>query len=326
MSLATYECVPKSIVVVGEALIDFLPCQAELGEGKRSAAYRPVCGGAPFNVSLTIGRLGGGAAFLGCCSEDMFGKQICAKLASNGVSLDYVKHVPNPTLLAFVSFAEDEPEYAFFTQNVADLQLTPEELPLFENTPAQVVHLSLGAFILQDSVAAAWKALLIREKERGLFLSFDPNIRPKMISDVATYRALLENWLPLFSLVKVSLEDLRFLYGADVDTEEVANKWLEGPNLVIVTAGSQGSTAYRKGFDPFKVPVDPIEVVDSVGAGDSYMGALLVHLQKQGALAPGLLDSIPNNELLSTMTFAAKVAAVNCSRAGCDPPSIAEIS
>ena len=188
-----------------------------------AAACRPVCGGAPFNVSLTLGRLGAGGALLGCVSEDMFGKQIVSKLTANGVSMDLVQRVPNPSLLAFVSFVDNEPEYAFFTENVADVTLTPDKLPDLTTTPAEMLHLSLGAItLMHEPISTAWYHLFQREKERGLFTSFDPNLRPIMISDVAEYRDRVERWLPVFTLIKVSRADLAYLYETTEEALDVA--------------------------------------------------------------------------------------------------------
>jgi len=143
----------------------------------------------------------------------MFGKQIVTKLTANGVSMDLVQRVPNPTLLAFVSFVDNEPEYAFFTENVADVSLTVETLPHLESTPAEMIHLSLGAItLMHEPIATAWYHLFQRENERGIFTSFDPNLRPNMIKDVGEYRDRVERWLPVFTLIKVSRADLAFLY------------------------------------------------------------------------------------------------------------------
>jgi len=327
--IRAWECTPKSIVILGEALIDFMPC---IEEGGRPA-LRPVCGGAPFNVALAIGRLGGGAALLANLSTDMFGDQICTKLVANGISLDYINRVDLPTTLAFVSTAGGEPQYAFFTKEAADRSLTKEELPALEHTAVQAMHLSLGAITVMDKpIATNLKIALIKEKERGMFTSFDPNLRPSMIPDAKAYLEELLEWISLFDFIKISDADLQFLYGPEVDVEGVAREWLEMGEtaddtcqLVIVTKGAEGSVAFRKGMPALEVPNEAVEVVDTVGAGDSYMGSILLHFQQEGGFAKGALSKLDDCQLGEAMQFAAKVAGINCSRVGCDPPTMVEV-
>jgi len=148
-----------------------------------------------------------------------------------------------------------------------------------------------------------------------------------MIKDVSAYRDKLEMWLSLFDLIKVSSADLEFLYGEDVDLDATAELWLGTGTgrVVIVTSGGAGSVAYRKRHDPIKVVGDPVAVRDTVGAGDCYMGALLTHLHRQDVTDSEALTALPNSALEEAMRFAAKVAAINCTRTGCDPPSFAEV-
>jgi len=139
----------------------------------------------------------------------------------------------------------------------------------------------------------------------------------------------MERWLPEFDLIKVSRADLAFLYETteeELDVDATATDWLgAGVTLVIVTAGSEGSIAYRSGKEPIRVALEPVKLVDAVGAGDSYMGSLLVYLQKQEALNKDVLTDMLEWQLREAMEFAAKVAGINCTRAGCDPPTIFEM-
>ena len=156
------------------------------------------CGGAPFNVCLTMARLDAPTAFLSNVSTDMFGAQICAELGKDNVDLSMVGRVPNPSTLAFVSFATGEPQYAFFFNDAADRSLTPATLPPLPHDAA-AVHLSMGAITLEvEPVSSAFGALL-DERCAELFTSFDPNIRDKMIPDASRYRSLLLDKVRHFS-------------------------------------------------------------------------------------------------------------------------------
>ena len=310
------------IISLGEALIDFLPrpLQGEVG-------YLPRCGGAPFNVCLTTARLGAPTAFLSHISSDLFGDKICNLLAENGVNLDLVKRVPQPTTLAFVDLQGDEPQYAFFFENAADRTLTPELLPAIPPT-TEAIHLSMGAITLEAQVSGAFRTLLAREKDR-VFTSFDPNIRDMMIPDATKYRSVVLQDIALFHLVKVSKADLEYLYGipnlSQSQLDEIAKDWLsKGPSVVLITQGGESILAYRPSSS-FSVGLTPVKVKDAVGAGDSFMGAMLVALRKRGGLVPGALSQVSDADLRSDMQFAARVAATTCTREGADPPSAQEM-
>jgi hypothetical protein len=169
-----------SLVSIGEALIDFLPRDGADGGGGQ---FQPVCGGAPFNVALTMARLQAPTVFLSNISADMFGDRICSELCSEGVDLTLVQRVAAPTTLAFVKMEPGcDPQYAFFFREAADRSLTVDSLP---ELPADTagMHLSMGAITLETQpVASAFKYLL-QHRPGKVFTSFDPNIRDKMIPD-----------------------------------------------------------------------------------------------------------------------------------------------
>eukprot|EP01051_Picozoa_sp_SAG22_P008405 SAG22_NODE_638_length_8262_cov_4.658826_2_plen_153_part_00 len=151
-----------------------------------------------------------------------------------------------------------------------------------------------------------------------------------MIDNAAEYNKLMLRWLPLFDMVKVSSEDLAYLYSTEeekLDLDSIANQWLEagGLTLLLVTRGAQGTLAYRPGGAKLSVALAPVQVVDTVGAGDSYQGAMLVSLQQKGMLVPGALAGMSNADLEDTLKYAGKVAAITCTRAGADPPRANEV-
>eukprot|EP01051_Picozoa_sp_SAG22_P008406 SAG22_NODE_638_length_8262_cov_4.658826_3_plen_313_part_00 len=157
-----------ALVSVGEALIDFIPNDQGL--------FRPVCGGAPFNVCLTMSRLGSRTAFLSNVSSDMFGDKICSELAANAVDLSMVKRVPNPTTLAFVNLEQEAPQYAFFFNDAADRSLTAATLPALP-AKTDALHLSMGAVTLATQPVSGAFAALFKAARGKVFTSFDPNIR-----------------------------------------------------------------------------------------------------------------------------------------------------
>ena len=315
------------LISVGEALIDFIP-----GDDGR---FQPLCGGAPFNVALTMARLEAPSVFLSNVSSDMFGDKICAELANDGVDLSLVQRVSDPSTLAFVKLEKGaDPQYAFFFNQAADRSLTADTLP---SLPADTsaLHLSLGAITLEVEPVSSAFYRLFSEKRASIFSSFDPNIRGKMIPDGAAYRQLLlHRWVPLFDLIKVSDADLAFLYGQHeeaLDIDAIADEWLSASNgglsLLLVTRGAKGTVAYRpnRSGKVVEVALGPVEVQDTVGAGDSFQGAFLVSLRSKGKLEKGELAKMSDADVEDSLRFAARVAAVTCTRAGCDPPTLAEM-
>jgi fructokinase len=307
------------IVACGEALIDFIP----VAYGTENA-YLPKPGGSPFNTAITTARLGAPTGFLSRVSTDLFGDQICQALSSDSVSLELVTRVANPSTLAFVDLAGEEPQYAFFTREAADRTIEPADVA---NLPGSVscLHLGLGADTLETQPFAG-TYLGLFERMKGLALrSFDPNIRANMISDRAHYAGLVEQALSRFDLVKVSAADLEWLFGGESE-EQIVQRWLAlGPAMVVVTRGSRGAAAWRSGKPTVEVAARPIKVVDTVGAGDSFTGALLVSLGTHTAHSAAALTALGEGELRSCLEHAVRVAAITCSRAGANPPYAEEV-
>ncbi|HYE01180.1 MAG TPA: carbohydrate kinase [Alphaproteobacteria bacterium] len=307
------------IVSCGEALVDLI---AE-GAGE-DVVYRPKPGGSPFNTALALARLGAPTAFLGRMSEDGFGRTLAAALAADGVDLSLLVRGAEPTTLAFVSKVNGQPSYAFYTQGTADRVLAPAELPPLPDGAA-ILHWGLGAVTLGGaSVAETLLDLFRREAGRRL-LSFDPNIRPAMIPDLAAYGGRVAAALAPFDLVKVSAEDLELLDPGRTP-DAVAADWLgRGPKAVVVTRGGDGATVYRPGSRR-EVPAAPVaKLADTVGAGDSFTAGLLTALHERGVRDGRALAALSDDELADCALFAGRVAAKTCERVGCNPPRRGEL-
>eukprot|EP00419_Tripos_fusus_P008295 CAMPEP_0172671886 /NCGR_PEP_ID=MMETSP1074-20121228/11200_1 /TAXON_ID=2916 /ORGANISM="Ceratium fusus, Strain PA161109" /LENGTH=361 /DNA_ID=CAMNT_0013488999 /DNA_START=67 /DNA_END=1149 /DNA_ORIENTATION=+ len=344
------------LCIAGESLIDMLPRQTADG----AAAYLPCPGGSPFNALLAASRLGMPVKYLASLSTDMFGEQLHGLLEKEGVNLDLVTRVDRPTTLAFVSREPGKGEkYAFFKENSADRALDKACVrQALESHRFDAVHVSLGAVTLEDAqMKEAFEELLRTSGQQGALRTFDPNLRSNMIrSGAASYRDLIENFLQEVDIVKCSDDDLEFLYNTQ-NFEQVAKTWLgmvKGPKLVVVTQGGNGATTYYPTKSnggqvgsfhttpPCKQPntIDAsgaeAPLVDTVGAGDTFMGGVI-----QGFLSdarfracsdPPLKAALSTAEwgesalrhLENLMERAATCAAINCSRAGCDPPSCEE--
>ncbi len=303
------------IGVIGEALIDLEVAEADPG---RPTAHP---GGSPMNVAVTLARLETEVSFLGRLSTDPFGRLLRSHLTRSGVDLRWSVGAAEPTSLAIVSLARDGgANYSFHTHGTADWQWTPEELP--EVCAFDAVHAGSLALALDPGgpVVERWLARL----GESTTVSLDPNVRPALLGDRDSYRRRLERWLPFSDIVKVSDEDLAWTY-PEAAPASLAREWIAaGRRLVVVTRGGEGSLVFCGG-DEFAVPSRPTNMVDTVGAGDSFSGALLDWLSRHGRLRPEGLARLTGPEARSAVEFATAVAAVTCSRAGADPPRRSEL-
>ena len=299
------------ILCAGEALIDMLPRRSEDGE----EAFAPYPGGAVLNTAVALGRLGAPAGFLSGLSTDLFGAMLEEALAASGVDAALCVRSARPTTLAFVRLTDGHADYAFYDEGTALRTLEPADLP---ELPKAVTALFVGGISLVfEPCAAAFEALAAREAgSRAIVL--DPNVRPGFIADERAYRARIERLMALADVVKVSDEDMRWLLGPG-ETAELARAVLErGPSLVCVTAGPDGATAHTR-TGAVAVPATRAEVVDTVGAGDTFDAGLMASLEAAGVLRPGL-PGLTEAILRDALSHGARAASVTVSRAGADPP------
>ena len=301
------------IVVAGEALIDLVPQI----RGDVLAPLLPTRGGGPYNTAIALARLGTEVSFCSRISSDGFGGALVTRLEEEKVGTGLVQRGPEPTTLAVASLdAGGSASYGFYVEGSADrLFEVPGELP--DGTRA----LSFGTCsLVLEPGASAYEELMRRESERGVFIALDPNIRAGLIPDADAYRARFKSWLAHVSLLKLSEEDADWL-GYDVPG------WLAaGPGAVVVTRGGDGLTVFTRGGGEFSVPGEKVQVVDTIGAGDTVNAALLHALAGRGLLSPGALDSLGREGWSEVLGFAARAAAVTCSRAGAEPPYADELT
>lgn len=300
-------------VVVGEALIDLVGQR-----GGRTLAAHP--GGSPANVALGLARLGVAVTLKTRLGRDAFGEMISAHLEASGVLVDGGPEGGVSTSLAIATLAAGIASYDFrIDWDVGPLAPLPIE--------ARCLHTGSLATVLPPGEASVVD-LVEREHKRGrVTVSYDPNVRPALLGDAARARPDIERLVALSDVVKVSDEDLRWLY-PDRPDEDVAQAWLaSGPALVVVTRGGAGVYAVSAGLELHRRAV-PIDLVDTVGAGDSFTSGLLDGLHRAdlvGGARRDALAAIDEATLGSVVDAAALIAAITCSRPGADPPTRAEV-
>ncbi len=308
------------ICVGGEALIDLVP--SEPGAGPLGA-LRPLPGGGPYNVAITVGRLGTPVRFLSRLSTDGFGDALLARLVESGVDTSLVQRGPEPTTLAVAGIGADgSARYSFHVEGTADRLVEVPDLP----DDVRIVSLGTLSLLLEPG-ATRYETLLRRHP--GLTV-LDPNIRPAMVADPAAFRARFASWLPNVGVLKLSVEDAAWLAdcenGTDHDVLGSVRDWVAaGPAAAVVTHGADGLVALTATGDTIEVPTAPATVVDTIGAGDTVHGALLHWLANVGATTSDAVRSVPVDGWRDALSFAARAAAVTVSRAGAEPPYPAEI-
>ena len=256
-------------VVLGEALIDLL----EDASGAEPC-YRPAVGGAPFNVAVGVARLGGHAEFVGSISTDRLGERLHSFLVENGVGTGGVLRVRAPTTLALTNFSGAEPDFAFYGDSHG--MLGPDDLDLARVAGADVVYTGSIAMLRPPTLAAARAAWQVS----GPLKVFDPNARPRLLADVGEYRAVVEEFAVGADLMKLSAADAAILW--DADEETVADRLAGlGRATVVITRGAAGALLRHAG-GVAQIAAPRVSAVDTTGAGDSVMAALVEGLLLTG--------------------------------------------
>jgi fructokinase len=299
------------VVVAGDALIDLTPTRTVRGH----IAYQPHPGGSCLNVAVGLGRLGVPTAFLARLSNDAFGQMLRAQLADSGVQPTYFIDTDDLTTLAAVHLRGGQPTYSFHAENAADRGLLPEHLRPLPDGAA--LHMGSIALALEP-VASTLEGLLRSEAGRRI-VSLDPNVRPGLIADRVRYLDRFEGWMRLVDILKVSTEDLAWLYPR-IPEDEVRAAWhAAGVPLVLVTHGEHGAVASTP-LGSVSVEAPRVAVVDTVGAGDAFTSGVLTHLHERGLLVQDALRTLDASGLTELLQAACLVAADTCTRAGAEPP------
>ncbi len=302
----------------GDALIDFLPVKSVDG---RDAAV-PVAGGSCLNVAVGIARLGAAAGFVGGISTDLFGRMIADHALASQVDLRYAVRSEHQTTLAFVRSVAGEPQYAFYDEATASRNWVYRRGSIaFEDVEA--IH--LGSTTLVNDEGAAQALAMIDDAGASVTISFDPNCRPALVRHKARYVDQMDAFAAAADIVRMSDVDFEFLYGGN-DYEGRAKSLIEaGASLVVITRGIDGAQAWHGKAGVVEVRAPTIDLVDTIGAGDSFQAALLFALRALGRISSEGLIKMNPDELGRALSFASICAAFTCGRPGADPPRATDV-
>lgn len=315
--------------MLGECLVDLAPETERLpagGPANPRRSYVALPGGGPANVAVGLARLGVSTAFAGRFAKSGFGPWLRANLEANGVDLSPSVEAEEPATLAVVTLdGEGRASYTFYGPETADWHWARAELPVL---PEGCVAVHTGSLVTSfepsASVLTGWLAELRAQGE--VAISFDPNVRPGLVGELGTYRHRLEGLVASSHLVKASEEDIAAAYPG-ASAESVAGQWLEaGPSLVVVTEGARGARALHRSGAEARCEPPPVEVVDTIGAGDAFSSGLLACLSRLGVLSPVGLGRLSGRDLEAALIEAVAASALTCTRVGADPPTEGDLA
>ena len=305
-----------TVAVLGEALIDLI-----VGDDGR---YEPHLGGSPYNVAVALARQDVDVAYLSPFSDDQLGEQLRASLASEGVRLPVTRRSALPTSLALISLdANGAPDYRLYRQGIADKDTTYDEI--VANLPAETALFHTGSLAITPSQQPRMLRLFEFLREHEVLISMDVNIRARATQDHGRYIDGARQLMRYCDIVKVSDEDLDALDFHD-DLPEAATLAIESMDggLLVLTEGANGAQILtQQGRMQCKAPrVD--EVVDTIGAGDTFHACFLAGILSAADPDHGTLQ-LSKSVLESALAYACAGAAINVARAGCNPPTQAEV-
>ena len=307
------------IAVGGENLIDFVQTA---GEGLPSYTANP--GGSPYNCAIALARQGVATGYMTPVSTDALGGLLAGRLEADGVAL-LAERSARPTSLAVVSLEDGIPTYAFHRAGTAERQV---DLPVLDGiTPDRLDVFHVGGLAVADGTDAdAWQAYFSACAARGVCTSLDPNVRASLIHDRDSYMVRMERLLADARVLKLSDEDLFWMYPeADLEVAIDVLRGRTGAALVVVTLGPDGAIGFA-GDHRVTIPAAPVDpLIDTVGAGDTFMATLLAQIVRDGMLSVEALQGMSAEVLERVLSTASRAAASNCTRSGCNPPFLSEL-
>ena len=316
------------VVCCGEALVDLI------GADDSGRTWHAAPGGSPYNAAVAAGRLGAPTSFLGVLSDDRFGRLLREHLDASHVSWRTCPITTEPTTLAVVTQGPDDAEPAFAFHVAGTTTVSGRTIDLHLPADTGVLHVSGSMALVLEPAASRIEALLAAARHRTL-VHLDPNPRPSVAGGRQRYLARLDRWLGLADVVKVSAADIEWLEPG-IDPIDLAHRWLQRPTgepgqegdqeghdvpaAIVITRGAEGAAVVCDAGVVEVAPAREVDVVDTVGAGDTFAGAMLAAFAAHGVTDRSALAGLDEHWWHTALTFAVEAAGIACSRVGADPP------
>jgi fructokinase len=308
------------VTVIGEAIVDLLPAA-------QPRTFRAVPGGSPYNVAVGLARLGQRATLMARLADTAFGRILSDHAGAEGIDLSAAPRASEQATLSVVSLDDSgRASYDFYLDGTADWQWTADETGRAPGDTAVLHFGSLASWTPPGSDRVG--DLARRMRDRGVLVTYDPNVRPSLLGDHRHGQRVVERAIGLAHVAKASTDDVAWLYPGRA-VHEVAERWLGlGAAVVVITDSADGAwavTAAEPGGVVHRPALD-VEVADTVGAGDSFTAGLIGSLIGRGLHEPGSLARCPAEQLSGALDDAIIVASLNCERHGNDPPTAADVA
>lgn len=309
------------VATAGEALIDLI--------GQSDGRFEACLGGAVYNLARALARQGVGTLYLNPLSGDRFGRQLAQALVDDGVQLARPQPVPQATSLAVVALSGDgHPDYAFYREQVADRSVDAPGMIRACAAQSELRVVCTGALALAAADAGSYLPWLRAQRLAGRLVVVDANLRPSVMPDLLAYRRNVMDALQLADIIKVSDEDLANLELAGESALDQARQLLAGSQaqLLVLTLGGEGACLLaRSGRAWHAREAQPLAVVDTVGAGDSFLAGLLAALLRSGRAGPGQLPALDEAGCRHLLAHALASASLCVMQRGCVPPDWAQV-
>ena len=288
------------IICCGESLIDMI----SIANAGNESVFAGLTGGAIFNTSIALGRLDVPVGLISGVSTDLFGEKIKKDLTESNVNIKLLIRNEKPTTLAFVDVKNGQANYIFYDENSAGNSIHYSDFP---NIPKIATTLCFGGISLcTEPAASAYEKLFIQEiKNKVLFL--DPNIRSTFISDEISYRKRLNKMISSSDILKVSDEDLDWIVASGSSINEKIEK------------------LHNLGAKVINLPAQKVNVIDTVGAGDTFNAGFLAKLSKLKLLSKSNIKNLSSKQISMALEYGIKAASITVSRKGANPPLLSEI-
>ena len=302
------------IVVGGENLIDYV----QVSEEDDLPVYKAIPGGSCYNVALAAARQGQEVSYITPISKDSLGNILAARLVTDKVTV-FAPRVDEPTSLAVVSLKNNQPSYQFYRDGTAERQISLQLLS--EITPSSTRIFHIGSIALIDGKDAdLWEQKFRKLARQGVITSLDPNIRELLVKNKQQYLDRLKRMGKWANILKLSDEDLNYIH-PETSLDDAFNEICRTTEaeIIVLTMGAKGARvkAGEFSFEVSAAVCDPL--VDTVGAGDTFMGTILAEINEKKASA-ATLSNITKDELVYIIERASKDAALSCETVGCNPP------